>query len=89
MASDTFSSSSSPSLGLGEITIVPTTGLIGSKDKNVGWFDKTTPDLQPASLELLELYSGVSADKAVEHVLGIVSHILQEVKRSTVYYRLT
>ncbi|KAH8651304.1 hypothetical protein BX600DRAFT_502056 [Xylariales sp. PMI_506] len=54
-----------------DITAGPTTGHVGSKNKSVGWFDKTLPELQPAARELLEKYSGVPADDVVNHVLTI------------------
>jgi hypothetical protein len=61
-----------------EITIGPTTGHVGSKDKNVGWFAKTSPELQPAARQLLEQYSRIPADKVIEHVLTIVSSLSSE-----------
>lgn len=73
MATDIAPSDPSLLSATEEITIGPNTGHVGSKNKNVGWFDKTAPDLQMAARTLLEIYAGIPEDKILEHVLAIVS----------------
>ncbi|KAH6645005.1 hypothetical protein BKA67DRAFT_696761 [Truncatella angustata] len=62
---------STPTVASHEIVVGVTTGHVGSKNKNVGWFAKTEPVIQPAARDLLENYSGIPAEKIVEHVLAI------------------
>jgi hypothetical protein len=56
-----------------EVIITNQSPHVGSKDKTVGWFNKTAPELQPAARELLEKYAGIPEDQVVDHVLNIVS----------------
>lgn len=75
MATDVASLNPSPFAAKTEVTVGVTTGHVGSKNKNVGWFAKAIPELQSAARDLLENYSGIPKDKVIEHVLDIVSHI--------------
>lgn len=45
---------------------------IGSKDKNVGWYDKTFHGVREDARELLEVYAHVPGDKVDSYVLEAV-----------------
>ncbi|KAI3392979.1 hypothetical protein diail_4928 [Diaporthe ilicicola] len=44
---------------------------IGSKDKSVGWYDKTYPGIEPEARELLQEYSHIAPDEVDQYVIGI------------------
>ncbi|KAI1859327.1 hypothetical protein JX265_010330 [Neoarthrinium moseri] len=48
-----------------------TIGHVFSKNKSVGWYDKTGPHLQPEARELLERYSGIPSESVLDHILAI------------------
>lgn len=45
---------------------------IGSRDKNVGWFNSNLETLTPAQLDLFENYSCIPPDRVIPHILNIV-----------------
>lgn len=45
---------------------------IGSKDRNVAWYDKTFSGVPEDARELLEKYSKIPPDQVESHVLSMV-----------------
>lgn len=50
---------------------------IGSKDKNVGWYNKTFSGTPEDTRQLLEGYSGIQSSEVDEHVCTIVRSTTQ------------
>lgn len=56
-----------------DVTVNTTTPpSIGSRDKSVGWYDKTFSGVQADARELLESYSHIPADQVNEYALKMV-----------------
>jgi hypothetical protein len=47
--------------------------VVGTKDKNVGWFQPELEDVNPQARTILETYCKLPSDEVVPHVLRIVS----------------
>jgi len=45
---------------------------IGSRDKNVGWFNSNLESLTPAQQDLFENYSHIPPDRVIPHILELV-----------------
>jgi SAM-dependent methyltransferase len=45
---------------------------IGSRDKNVGWFNSNLESLTPAQRDLFETYSHIPPDRVIPHILEVV-----------------
>jgi hypothetical protein len=45
---------------------------IGSRDKNVGWFNSNLETLTPAQRDLFENYSRIPPDRVIQHILEVV-----------------
>lgn len=53
-------------------TPVPTTSLVGSRDKNVRWYKPTLETLSLATRNLLEAYSKIPEDQVIPHIYEVV-----------------
>lgn len=45
---------------------------LGTRDKNVGWYSRSDPNITDAQRDLLEVYSKLSPDQVIPHVIKIV-----------------
>lgn len=50
--------------------------VVGSRDKNVPWYDEVLENLSPQTRALLEGYSGIAPDEVLNHVYRVVSFLL-------------
>lgn len=45
---------------------------VGTRDKSVGWYDKTFPGLEPRARQLLEEYSHIPPEEVDQYVTAMV-----------------